>query len=437
MFVTMRAVWLTVLGLLPVVVWPSTLTICVWFALVLVLVVVDVLLAPRVRDLAVSRRATASVRCGETTTTTLEVTNEGSRRVRGQIRDTWQPLAGAASEPTRLRLDAGAGVEISTELTPSRRGTVTAHRVALRTMGPLGFGGRQGARVGDGAITVLPAFPSRRVLPSRLVLLRELDGRSAVRTRGHGTEFDSLREYVRGDDVRSIDWRASARSQDLVVRTWQPERDRRIILALDTGRLSAARVGDVPRLDAAMDAVLLLAAVAARAGDRVGFVGLDTAVHSRVWPDARRIVGDLSTTMAPIEPRLVVTDWTGLAGELQRNALVVLLTPIDAEATEAELLPFVARIAHRHRVVVASVADPDLAELATVGQLTEHAAQAGEDPAVARFHARAAAEHVRLRSERIADALVRAGATVLDQPPDRLPTALVDHYLLLKSQGLL
>ena len=109
-----------------------------------------------------------------------------------------------------------------------------------------------------GLVRVLPAFPSIRHLPSRLARLRELDGRAAVRVRGQGTEFDSLREYVLGDDVRSVDWRASARSRSVVVRTWQPERDRRVVLVLDTGRTSAGRVDDVPRLDSAMDAALLL-----------------------------------------------------------------------------------------------------------------------------------------------------------------------------------
>ena len=126
-----------------------------------------------------------------------------------------------------------------------------------------------------GAVRSLPPFESRKHLPSRLARLRELDGRSAVRMRGAGTEFDSLREYVRGDDVRSIDWRASARNRTVVVRTWQPERDRRVVIVLDTSRVSAARIGDVPRLDSAMDAALLLAALAARAGDRIDFLAGD------------------------------------------------------------------------------------------------------------------------------------------------------------------
>ena len=151
--------------------------------------------------------------------------------------------------------------------------------MTVRLPGPLGLACRQATLDVPGTVRSLPAFESRKHLPSRLARLRDLDGRAAVRVRGQGTEFDSLREYVRGDDVRSIDWRASARNRSVVVRTWQPERDRRVVLVLDTSRVAAGRIGDVPRLDSAMDAALLLAALAARAGDRVDFLAGDRTVR--------------------------------------------------------------------------------------------------------------------------------------------------------------
>ena len=145
-------------------------------------------------------------------------------------------------------------------------------------------------------VRALPPFHSRKPLPSRLAVLRQIDGRSAVRIRGAGTEFDSLRDYVDGDDVRSIDWRATARRRAPVVRTWQPERDRRVVLVLDTSRLSAGRVLDMPRLDASMDAALLLAPLASRAGDRVDLVAGDRRVRARVsGVDRTRLLAELVT----------------------------------------------------------------------------------------------------------------------------------------------
>lgn len=105
--------------------------------------------------------------------------------------------------------------------------------------------------------------------------MRELDGLTSVLVRGQGTEFDSLRAYVPGDDVRSIDWRATARQSTVAVRTWRPERDQHVLVVLDTGRTSAGRVGDVARLDATMDAIT---APDTRAGDRVGLLAYRAAV---------------------------------------------------------------------------------------------------------------------------------------------------------------
>src|SRR6185312_13640374 len=167
----------------------------------------------------------------------------------------------------------------------------------------------------------LPAFGSRRFLPEKLSRLRQIDGAVLVRQRGQGSEFDSLRSYVIGDDVRSIDWRATARSRDVVVRTWRPERDRHVVLAVDTGRASAARIGDEPRLDAALDACLLLTAVAGRAGDRVALVAADVTVRARVGATGGRdALARVVNAVMPLEPALVETDPQLLAGEVLRQA---------------------------------------------------------------------------------------------------------------------
>lgn len=118
--------------------------------------------------------------------------------------------------------------------------------MTIRSYGPLGLFSRQGSHRVPWSVRVLPPFTSRKHLPSKLARLRELDGRTSVLTRGEGTEFDSLREYVPGDDTRSIDWRATARHSSVAVRTWRPERDRHILLVLDTGRTSALPGGRRP-----------------------------------------------------------------------------------------------------------------------------------------------------------------------------------------------
>jgi uncharacterized protein (DUF58 family) len=156
---------------------------------------------------------------------------------------------------------------------------------------------------------VLPQFLSRKHLPEKLARLRELDGQHRSMIRGQGSEFDSLRAYVLGDDVRSIDWRSSARRADVLVRTWRPERDRRIVIVLDTGRTSAGRVGGITRLDASMDAALLLTALAVRAGDRVDLIAADRRVRTRVVGAGREdVLAAFTSEMALLEPELIDPD---------------------------------------------------------------------------------------------------------------------------------
>ena len=281
-----------------------------------------------------------------------------------------------------------------------------------------------------GRLRVLHAFPSRRHIPSRLAVLRQLDGRAAMRTRGQGTEFDSLRDYVEGDDVRSIDWRATARRRDLVVRTWQPEQHRRIIIVLDTSRTSAGRIDDAPRLDSGMDAALFLTAIAGHARDRVHVIAGDREVRAHVsGHDRVGVLHDAISELAPVDARLIEADWRLLAAEVARvgtqRALVVLITPLESSALEEGLLPVLPALASRHRVVIASVADPAVDRM-----------RRGRDSATDVYAAAAAERTVGLR-ERTAGAFRSLGVEVLDETPDRLPLALVDHYLALKRQGLL
>lgn len=448
MAITGRAVLLMALGLVPVVLWPSMGTALAWALLTAVLIAVDVALAPSRTTLTLRRHPVDPLRLGEPGSTTLEVGNTGSRRVNALLRDAWQPSSGATGERHRLRLAPGETTTLVTELMPVRRGDRLTDRITVRTLGPLGLAGRQGALQAPGAVRVLPAFPSRKHLPGLLAHLRMLDGRSAVRTRGQGTEFDSLRDYVPGDDVRSIDWRATARRTDVVVRTWRPERDRQIILLLDTSRTSAGRVDDTPRLDAAMDAGLLLAALASRAGDRVDLVAGDRVVR-RVSAGGRGAGGrgdrlhEIIGAMADLEPSLLEADWVRLASEAldlaHGRALVVVLTPLEPVVVEETLVPALSALGTRHRVVIASVQDPELDRMADISAAADDDTAgdtAGADVMDGVYES-AAAEYALARRRRTSEVLTGLGVTVLDRDPEHLPRDLCDLYLDLKARGLL
>ncbi|MFJ6796401.1 DUF58 domain-containing protein [Streptomyces sp. NPDC091268] len=436
MALTGRAALLAALGSIPVGIlepgWTGMLAVNGPLALACA---IDYALAAPVRSLTLARSGDTSVRLGESAEVHLTVTNPGTRPLRARVRDAWPPsswLPGADTAASRHRLTVPAGERrrLTTRLRPTRRGDRRADRVTIRSYGPLGLLARQGSHTVPWTVRVLPPFSSRKHLPSRLARLRELDGRTSVLTRGEGTEFDSLRDYVPGDDTRSIDWRATARQQKVAVRTWRPERDRHILICLDTGRTSAGRVGDAPRLDASMDAALLLTALATRAGDRVDLLAHDRRPRARILGrSASDTLPAFVNAMATLEPELVETDARTLVSTILRNAprrsLVVLLTSLDAAPIEEGLLPLLPRLTQRHAVVLASVADPHIASMASARGSLEAVYEA------------AAATQAQTQRRRTADQLARHGVHVVDATPDTLAPTLADTYLTLKSAGRL
>ncbi|AZS36177.1 hypothetical protein CVS47_00777 [Microbacterium lemovicicum] len=435
MYLTGRLPLLVAAGVVPVVVLSGVgvdpwLTAALWLLACAIIAGADVAAAADPRRARIERSAPTRVRLGEPVETVLTVANAGPRRLRGQVRDAWQPTAGAPAERMHLDVPAGERRRLRVPLVPRRRGELSSGFVVIRAQGPLGLAGRQARIESRGVVRVLPPFASRRHLPSRLARLRELDGSTSVQVRGQGTEFDSLREYVRGDDVRSIDWRATARAGSTMLRTWRPERDRHVVILIDTGRTSAARVGDGVRLDAAMEAALLLSALAARAGDHVHLVMFDRVVRARVTGvDGTALLPALVDAMAPVEPQLIDTDWDAAFAQVRtlasRPALVVILTAQDAPESARGLLGSLAALGRAGHVVVGTATDTRLHDIA---------AQRGTSDEVYRA---ASAERSLRDARRVADALARGGADAIADTPEALPPRIADRYLALKATGRL
>ncbi|MFC8681008.1 DUF58 domain-containing protein [Microbacterium ureisolvens] len=433
MYLTGRAPLLVALGAVPVVLLSlagvdAWLAAAGWILLCLVLALADAAAAPDPRRITVMRRMPRRVLLGQPVRAEMVLRNTGERTLRGRVRDAWQPTAGAPAERATIDIPPGEARPVIVPLLPRRRGELRSRFVVVRSDGPLRLAGRQTRIDEPGAIRVLPPFTARRHLPSRLARLRELDGNTSVQVRGQGTEFDSLREYVRGDDVRSIDWRATARASTTMLRTWRPERDRHVVIVIDTGRTAAARVGDGVRMDAAMEAALLLAALATRAGDHVHLLMFDRAIRARVTRvDGPSLLPALVDAMAPVEPQLIDTDWDAAFAQVRaltsRPSLVVLLTAQDAaEAARGFLgsLPAIARSAH-----------------VLVGTVTDQAESPPERPDAADVYRAAAIERSAQDAAVVGAAIGRAGGEAITAGPDDLPPRIADRYLALKAAGRL
>jgi uncharacterized protein (DUF58 family) len=367
-----------------------------------------------------------------------------ARRAPEAVRSAPAVLARGAGAPLTVAVRDGSRVRVRQPLVPDlaldrqegdgaldatlvarRRGRHVLPALALRARGPLGLGAWQHRAAGPHELTVFPDLPSAR----RLVLAVR-QGRfhdPGVRRRGPiglGTEFERVRDYVPDDDIRVVNWRATARTGRPMSNQHRVEQDQELVLLVDVGRLMAAPVGDGTRLDAALDAAAALALVADELGDRCGALAFDDAVRRRVRPGRGTGTAVVRATF-DLEPSDRDADYElafrTVAGG--KRALVVVLTDLLDEAAARALVGAVGVLARRHAVLVASVRDPDL-----------HALVDGEPEDERAALARVAARDL-LAARARAEARVRgAGAQVVEAPPAVLGAACVQAYLRAKRR---
>jgi uncharacterized protein (DUF58 family) len=358
--------------------------------------------------------------------------DRGGRGIRVRLADELAPSLGAVTRRARLVVPARGRALAVTTVRPRRRGRFTPTEMVLRVEGPLGLAARQARRSLPGVLRVYPPFTSRDEAELRVNKARILEvGLRSAQGRGGGTEFDSLREYAVDDEFRRIDWAATARSGKPIVRTYRAERNQTVLLLLDSGRTMAGRVADVPRLDHAMDAVMMLTALATRLGDRAGLVAFDREVRAVVGPGhARDQLSRVTEAMYQLQPLLVESDYRGAFAEtlarFRRRAMLVILTELAEQAVSETLLPALPLIARDHLVVVASVADPEVRGWALATPVEPGAA-----------YRKAAAVAALADRRRIVARLRGLGAVVVDAPPGRLAPDLADAYLRVKATGRL
>ena len=204
-----------------------------------------------------------------------------------------------------MRIPRRGHTEVTTTIRPKRRGHFDIHDLTVRTEGPLGLAARQQTRNLPSVLRVLPPFTSRDEAELRINRARILEvGLRSAQGRGAGTEFDQLREYAPDDEFRRIDWSATARTGKAIVRTYRAERNQTVLLLLDSGRVMAGQVDGVPRLEHAMDAVMMLTAVSTRLGDRTGMLAFGRTVRAVVPPSGGHAqLGRITDAMYDLDAR--------------------------------------------------------------------------------------------------------------------------------------
>jgi uncharacterized protein (DUF58 family) len=338
--------------------------------------------------------------------------------------------AGVALEPVRrdVRLEAGEERVLKTVAVPRRRGPVRFGALEVRVLGPLGVAFRDRSHPGTAVAAV--AWPDVIQLREAALLPpgRRPHGERLVRGEAAAREFESLREYVRGDEYRRIAWKATARRGKPVVVMHQPERGQTLLLAIEAGRLMHGAGGDgLGKIDRAVNAAVMLAAVAREYDDAVGLVAFSHRRLATLPPSARpgqlRRVVD---TVAPLEPELVEPDWraclTGLVRMSRRRAVVVVFSDALYAQTDDRLAALLGTLARRHAVVFASIRDAELTELAA-----QPVTGAGA------LYERGVATKVIADRDAALAGIRRRGVHTVDSSPARLTEVVTEHFRALRA----
>jgi len=396
----------------------------------LLLALLDAFAGLRLAPPAIARRVPGSLALGVRSGVRLRVANAAGMRVRLDLHDHHPPSFEAEGLPRRLELGRAQWTEVAYQVRPVARGETQFEAAEARLFSPLGLW--QISRK-TGKQSPVRVYPNFRALAKYTLLATDNRlsqiGVLQVRRRGEGMEFHQLREYRQGDAQRAIDWKATARTQRLIAREYEEEKDQRVLLVIDCGRRMASKDDELSHFDHALNAALLLAHVALRQGDAVGMM---TMAGVKRYSEPRKSVAAVNAILNrvyDIEPTLEVPDYHLAARDvmrrLRRRALVIVLTNLRDEDDET-LLPALKLLRTRHLVVLASLREAIISRALS-------ARVDSFDRAVT--HA-AAAEYLAAR-ERTFRRIGASGAVCLDVEPERLAISLVNRYLELKREGRL
>jgi uncharacterized protein (DUF58 family) len=387
--------------------------------------------AGRGRRIEAERKAASIFSVGRANAVTIVIHNRSARTLRGTVMD--DPIEDAAVDglPGTFEVNAYSSVQLRYEVTPTRRGKRTLGAITVRYASPLGLLDRQERIELPQDVDVYPDVHAARALEMLRRQGREDARLGSLRVRGGDTEFERLRPYQRGDEVRHVDWRASARRDDIVVRQYQAESNQNVVFAIDVGRGMRGESGGLTSIDHALGAALLTADVALRGGDKAGLLTFDDRPRAFLRPTGGRSGGrKLTRASYALDAGLAATDYRTamvfLKTQVKARSLFVLFTNLLDPRAAKDLASAVKSLMPRHLPLCVLMRDETVEALAIAPIRDE------SDTLV-----RAAAAESLAWRDGIVRGLRNAGALVLDATPAEVTPLLVNRYLEVKARRLL
>lgn len=432
---TVRLVVLIALGaplwLLPLALPAGWVVPIAWLGVLAVLAFRDFSSLPPASSFEVDRQV-GRLSLGTPSELRLTLANRSGKHLRFRVREETAPGLGCTQDPREIEIPAhGTGIW-TLGMRPMRRGHYALGEVVVRTGYPAGLLDRQIRIPASMRLSVYPRFATsdeHRLLAR--INPREYAARRARRVRGRGTEFESLATYNRGDDPRSVDWKASAKRGHLVVRNLQTERGQQIAIMIDGGRLMAEKIGEFARFEHALNATVMLSHIAQKRGDAVAVATFSDRVERFVPPTrGKAILPTVMDSLCAVEVRRVESDYWQVVGQvlanLKRRSLIVMLTDVLDAGSSAGLISNMTRARRRHLVLCVVLTE----------RRVDDAASSNPQDSTDAFR-QAAAAHLKVERHLALETMRSKGILILETPPEELSVELIRRYLEIRKANLL
>lgn len=402
--------------------------------LLVVLAFIDYFISRRLPEgFEISRSFDRRFAIGDANDVHLNLENASARTLHLRLKDEYPPqLTVGGTREAQLTLAPQSTACVSYQLTPPKRGSYEFGATAVRCLSKLGLVWCQSDMARSERIKVYPNMRRAREMELKALGAQSFVAvqRKSVR-RGEGREFESMRDYVRGDELRHISWTATARRSKLITRQYQIERDQTVIIALDAGRLMTGRIGDETKFDTAIHASLALMSACARSGDNCGLLVFGRRVRKFLPPKkgVEHLDGVLEA-LHDLEPELIEPSYARafqfVASNSKKRAFVVVLTDLVDKEASKELISSLKLMRPRHLPLVVTIGDRDLN--ATVS----------ESPRELRdVFVQSAAEEIIHQRESALRLVETIGGLALDVTTNTLAPKLLETYLRVKERGML
>lgn len=404
-------------------------TAWILFALLMAAWIADGLFLTPARWLTLRREAPDRIHIDQPAPVVWWIENRGRFPAELQLRD--QPPEGVEVTPRELRSRIGpqARQRLEYSLVPSVRGDLKFGNLDYRVGGRLGLAWKQRRQPAEQPVRCYPQLANWKAgeLAVREAMVRQA-GSHRYRWRGTGTMFESLRDYTSEDDIRWVDWKATARARRPISRNFESERHQQVMLLVDASRMMTTYCGRRTKFDAVLEAAVLTAQSAADQGDAVGLLVFSDKADVYLHPRRERSqVGAIMNSLYALTPRLVEPDFeaalTLAARRNRRRTLMILLTDVTVIESSRRMLTYLRLLTPRHLPLVVVIADE------TVQQLEVHSPENAEEL----YQVGVASELLQQRDQ-LLEVLRSSGAAVLDSPADQVATGTIRMYLDLKRR---